>query len=256
MRKINSQLTSLSSSFLFVSLVLMFCPWAVADDPAAGKQVEQKLDLGDGQSIDFLLYLPEDYDPANKSPFMLFLHGRGESNGPLAVVKKWGPPRILDEGKSMPYIVASPQCPRSAFWSQAGEQAKLVKLLEHLEETYSIDEGRMYLTGLSMGGFGSWTFAATHPDKFAAVVPICGRGNVADAEKLKNVPIWAWHGLSDNVVEPSGTEDMVKAIRKAGGTVIRYTSLEDIGHNSWSSAYATPDLYTWLNKHRLELVAE
>ena len=253
MHAITSKLVPLS---LCLSLVCISSPWAHADEPATGKQVEQKLDLGDGQSIEFLLYLPEDYDPDKKFPFMLFLHGRGESNGPLAIVKKWGPPRIVDEGKSMPYIIASPQCPRTSFWSQAGEQEKLVKLLEHLEKSYPIDAGRIYLTGLSMGGFGSWTLAATHPDKFAAVVPICGRGNVADAEKLKTVPIWAWHGLSDNVVKPAGTEDMVNAIREAGGTSIRYTSLEEIGHNSWSSAYGTPDLYTWLNKHSLEVVSE
>jgi predicted peptidase len=223
----------------------------MAEDPAPGKQVEQKLDLGDGNSIEYLLYLPEDYDGTKRVPFMLFLHGRGESNGPLSLVKKWGPPRLIDRGDKMPYIVASPQCPATSFWSQAGEQNKLLKLLAHLEKTYPIDGGRMYLTGLSMGGFGSWTLAATHPDKFAAVAPICGKGNAADAEKLKDLPIWAWHGLNDRVVPPSGTEEIVEAIRKAGGTKVIYTSLEGIGHNAWSSAYGTPDLYSWFDRHRL-----
>lgn len=244
---------AMSLSFI---IVLLSANFVSAEDPAPGKQVEQKLELADGRVIEYHLYLPEDYDPAKKTPFMLFLHGRGESNGPLAIVKKWGPPRLVDEGKKMNYIIASPQCPREAFWSQAGEQAKLAELLGHLEKTYSIDESRMYLTGLSMGGFGSWTLAANHPTKFAAVAPICGRGNPADGEKLKDIPIWAWHGLADGVVKPAGTEAMVKAIRDAGGTKIIYTSLEGIGHNSWSSAYATPQLYQWMSKQRIEVEEE
>lgn len=229
-------------------------PSLFAEEPAPGKQVEQKFDLGDDKSIEYLLYLPEDYDPAKPHAFMLFLHGRGESNGPLSLVKKWGPPRMADAGQKMQFIIASPQCPRSTFWSQAGEQAKLVELLAHLEKTYAIDPTRMYLTGLSMGGYGSWTLAASHPDKFAAVVPICGRGNAADAEKLKDVPIWAWHGLADSVVKPAGTEAIVNAIREAGGDKVIYTSLEGIGHNSWSAAYATPQIYSWMLKQKVEVV--
>ena len=244
--------TPILATIILSSLAML----ALADDPAPGKQVEQKVDLGDDHSYDFLLYLPEDYEPTKPHAFMLFLHGRGESNGPLSIVKKWGPPRLVDGGQKLPYIIASPQCPRKSFWSQAGEQAKLDKFLAHLQEKYAIDEGRMYLTGLSMGGFGSWTLAANHPDKFAAVLPVCGRGNPADAEKLKDIPIWAWHGLADSVVKPAGTEDMVKAIREAGGEKLIYTSLEGIGHNSWSAAYSTPQIYQWFNKHSLEIVAQ
>ena len=141
------------------------------------------------------------------------------------------------------------------FWSQAGEQAKLAELLAHLEKKYPVDSTRMYLTGLSMGGFGSWTLAASHPDKFAAVVPICGRGNEADAEKLKDVPIWAWHGVDDSVVPAAGTENIVNAIRAAGGKKVIYTSLEGVNHNSWSAAYGTPQIYQWMLKQRVEAVA-
>ena len=238
--------------FPAILLLLVTYSKSEAQQPSPGKQVEQKLTLGDDHSIEYLLYLPADYQPGGKFAFLLFLHGRGESNGPLSVVKKWGPPRLVDEGRSMPYIIASPQCPkRPASWSDMSEQAKLVQLLQHLEEKYAIDPTRMYLTGLSMGGFGSWTMAAQMPNKFAAVVPICGRGNPADAEKLKDTPIWAWHGLEDKVVAPSGSMDMVQAIRQAGGKNIIYTSLEGVGHNSWSAAYATPELYSWFDKHQL-----
>lgn len=234
-------------------VLILLSSFAFAEDPAPGKQVEQKLELSDDRSVDFLLYLPEDYEPTKNYPFMLFLHGRGESNGPLSRVKVWGPPRLVDMGKKMPFIIASPQCPKESFWSQAGEQAKIVELLKHLEEKYAIDETRMYLTGLSMGGYGSWTLAASHPQKFAAVVPICGKGNAADAEKLKDTPIWAWHGLADRVVKPEGTSKVVEAIRKAGGTKIKFTGLEDVGHNSWSAAYWTPQIYSWMRSHKLEI---
>lgn len=227
------------------------------EEPRPGKQVEQKLDLGDGRFIEYLLYLPADYDPLQKYPFMLFLHGRGESDGPLSLVKKWGPPRLVDEGRQMPYIIASPQCPpRPVSWRQQGEQLKLISLLSHLEKNYSIDQGRMYLTGLSMGGYGSWRLAADHPGKFAAVAPICGKGDPRDGPKLKDLPIWAWHGSDDKAVPPSGSIDMVEAIRASGGEKIILTTLEGVGHNSWSAAYACPDLYSWFDRHSLKVVEE
>lgn len=239
-------LGKLIAGFLLISTTL-----TLAEEPRPGRQVEQKLMLGEDRYIDYLLYLPEDYEPGKKFAFLLFLHGRGESYGPLSIVKKWGPPRLVDEGRKMPYIIASPQCPESpARWSAFDEQVKLVQLLQHLEEQYAIDKTRMYLTGLSMGGFGSWTLAAHLPNKFAAVAPICGRGNPEDAAKLKDIPIWAWHGLEDEAVPPSGSKKMVKAIKKAGGRKIRYTTLEGVGHNSWSAAYATPGLYEWFDSHQ------
>ena len=219
--------------------------------PAPGKQVEQRLDLGDGEFIDYLLYLPEDYSADKPSRFMLFLHGRGESDGPLSRVKVWGPPRLVDEGRKLPYIIASPQCPPApSRWSNLHQQVKLVLLLRHLEEKYSIDKSRMYLTGLSMGGFGTWTMASHMPNKFAAIAPICGKGDPYEAAKLKDLPIWVWHGTKDDAVPFSNSQDMVTAIKKSGGRKIRFTVLEEIGHNSWSAAYGTPELYSWFNRHK------
>ena len=237
-------------------LLLFLAGCCFGAEPRAGKQVEMKLDLGDGQTIEYLLYLPHNYEAGEKFPFMLFLHGRGESKGPLSVLKRWGPPRMIEQGKKLPYILASPRCPPETRWEQSVEQSRLDLLLDHLLKTWPIDEGRVYLTGLSLGGFGSWALAARHPDMFAAVAPLCGKGNPADGAKLVDVPIWAWHGLADTVVPPAGTEDMVKAIKAAGGTQIRYTSLEGVGHNAWSAAYATPQLFQWMNRHSLEVVEE
>jgi len=219
-----------------------------AQSPEPGKQVEQKLRLKSGGEIPFLLYLPKDFESKpGKVPVMLFLHGRGESDGPLSVVRKWGAPRQVDRGENLPYVLVSPQCPRSDSWDKLTQQAALLELLQFVTEKFRGDEDRIYLTGLSMGGYGSWRLASDHADKFAAVAPICGGGNPGDAPKLKWLPIWAWHGTEDKAVPFRRSVEMVEAIQKAGSTTVRLTSLEGIGHNSWEAAYATPELYEWLN---------
>jgi predicted peptidase len=225
-------------------------PQVWGEEPAAGKQVELELKIGEGQTIRYLLYLPKQYgSKEGKWPCMLFLHGRGESQGPLQTVAKWGPPRLLARGDELPFIVVSPQCPPSPdSWGQPKQQELLLALLDHVVKTLKVDEDRIYLTGLSMGGFGSWRLAADHPEKFAAVVPICGGGNTADAGKLKSLPIWVFHGGADPTVPIKRSEEMVEAIKAAGSTTIRFTTLEHIGHNSWEAAYASPDLYQWLDK--------
>jgi len=220
-----------------------------AEDPAPGKQVEQELKTTEGKSVRYLLYLPKAYDSKQKWPLLLFLHGRGESDGPLSIVKKWGPPRLIDRGENPPYVVVSPQCPPNPeSWPQPAQQKLLLALLDHISNSCKIDPDRVYLTGLSMGGYGSWRLAADHAERFAAVVPICGAGNTADADKLKSLPIWVWHGTEDPAVPFQRSVEMVEAIKKAGSTTIRFTTLEGVGHNSWEAAYATPELYQWLDK--------
>lgn len=244
--------------FIFLAAIIGACSlsFACAEQPMPGKQVEQALQTSQG-SIPYLLYLPKNYQaqgqgaPASQGqwPLMLFLHGRGESQGPLSTVKKWGVPYFIAHGVDFPYIVASPQCPPAPkSWPQPEEQALLMALLDHLTNEFRVDPDRIYLTGLSMGGFGSWRLAADHPERFAAVVPICGGGNPADASQLKNLPIWVWHGGADPVVPVKRSIEMVEAIQKAGSTTIRLTTLAGIGHNSWQAAYASPDLYQWLDK--------
>jgi predicted peptidase len=232
-------------------LTLAFTSIAVAEDPAPGRQVEQSLATADGGSIPYLLYQPENYaaDGA-KVPFMLFLHGRGESDGPLSVVAKWGPPRRLAAGEHLKYLVVSPQCPRESFWSAEDQQARLLELIAHIKKTYNIDEDRIYLTCLSMGGFGTWRLAADHPEMFAAAAPVCGRGDPNDGAKLTKLPIWAWHGTEDRAVEFERSVEMVEAIKAAGGTKVRFTSLEHIGHFSWQAAYQSQDLYQWFDQQK------
>lgn len=223
----------------------------VAEDPAPGKQVEQSLTTSDGGEMGYLLYEPSNYSPTGDPvPLILFLHGRGESNGPLSIVAKWGPPRRLAAGEQMKYLVVSPQCPRESFWSADDQEKRLLELLAHIRTHYNVDEDRIYLTGLSMGAFGTWRLAADHPGMFAAAVPVCGQGDPANGPKLTKLPIWAWHGTLDRAVPFEKSVEMVEAIKAAGGAKVRFTSLEHIGHASWQAAYQSSDLYDWLDQQR------
>ena len=222
--------------------------------PAPGKQVELKFKTSDGAEVDYLLYLPKNYDATgDKSvPMMLFLHGRGESNGPLSLVAKWGPPRYAQAGKGMPFLIVSPQCPKDDYWNSEVQLKRLTELMEKINSEYAVNEKKIYLTGLSMGGYGSWALSALHPKKFAAVAPVCGGGEVEAAEQIKDIPIWVWHGDQDRAVPFDKSVEMVEAIKKAGGTSIKFTTLEGIGHNCWSAAYATPQLYQWMLQQSAE----
>jgi len=219
---------------------------AIAADPTAGQQVEQKFVFSDGVEVPYLLYLPEKYKAGESMPLVLFLHGRGESKGPLSVVAKWGPPLLAARGEQFPFILVSPQCPQEDSWSSGTQQSRLLKLLDAMTTKYSADKQHIYVTGLSMGGSGSWRMAAANPDRFAAVVPICGSGDMKDAEKYKDIPMWVFCGDKDGVFKSN--VELVDAIGQAGSTKIRFTTLENIGHNSWSAAYASPDLYDWMAK--------
>ncbi len=223
------------------------------EEPAAGRQVEQRIGFDGGGSMDYLLWLPKDYgkEESRRWPVVLFLHGRGESFGPLSLVAKWGPPQMAARGDDLPYIVVSPQCPRESDWRREDQQKRVMTLLDDILEKFPADPERVYLTGLSMGGYGSWRLAADHPDRFAAVIPICGGGNPEDGEKLARIPIWVFHGTEDTAVPLRLSEEMVEAIRGAGGDRIRFTVLEHVGHNCWSAAYATPELYQWMEGQTL-----
>ena len=238
---------------LFATLTILLLPatgFAQQVTPAAGQQVEMKFQFSDEVEIPHLLYLPNDYRASAEKtfPLIFFLHGRGESKGPLSLVTKWGPPKFAARGDNLPYVILSPQCPADDWWSSETQQERLISLLDDVLAKYKIDKSRIYLTGLSMGGYGSWQLAANHPHRFAAVVPVCGSGDPADAEKLKDIPIWVFHGDQDRAVPFEKSVEMVEAIKQAGGKSIRFTSLEFFGHNSWTAAYGAPELYKWLDQ--------
>jgi predicted peptidase len=200
-------------------------------------------------SCKYLLFLPEGYGKEHKRwPLILFLHGAGERGDDLEKVKKHGPPKIVQTKKDFPFIVVSPQCPEGQWWTRKTEM--LINLLDTIVARYDVDTDRIYLTGLSMGGFGAWALASEYPDRFAAVVPICGGGNRIMSLWLKDVPIWAFHGGKDNVVPVEESKELVDAINARGGHA-KLTIYPDANHDSWTRTYDNPKLYDWLLQHRL-----
>ncbi|UCC97258.1 MAG: prolyl oligopeptidase family serine peptidase [Phycisphaerales bacterium] len=196
----------------------------------------------------YLLSLPEDYGRQQKRwPLMLFLHGAGERGDDLEKVKKHGPPKIVQTQKDLPFIVVSPQCPEGDWWTKKTEV--LIHLLDEIIARYDVDTERIYLTGLSMGGYGSWALASEYPDRFAAVVPICGGGSRMMSLTLKDVPIWAFHGAKDPVVPVEESKDIVEAINRRGGNT-KLTIYPDAKHDSWTQTYNSQELYDWLLGHR------
>jgi predicted peptidase len=185
-------------------------------------------------------------DATTQWPLILFLHGSGERGYNINQVRDTGLPRNVDTQPDFPFIVIAPQCSPEESWSPA----ELNDLLDRIQTKYRVDTRRVCLTGLSMGGYGSWSLAIDSPNRFAAVAPICGGGDPADAGRLKGVPFWVFHGGKDPVVPLQSGQDMVDALKKAGGNV-KFTVFPEDGHDSWTDAYAMPELYDWLLKqHR------
>jgi len=194
--------------------------------------------------INYLLYLPKNYNSAQeKFPLMLFLHGSGERGHDLNLVKRHGPPKLIDQGKDFPFIVVSPQCPENVWWSTEDLSA----LIDDLVQKYNVDEKRIYVTGLSMGGYGTWALAEKYPDRFAAIAPVCGGGNPLTICKIGKLPVWVFHGAKDPVVPVKEAQQMVDALKLCGNDV-KLTIYPEAGHDAWTETYNNPELYNWLLK--------
>lgn len=176
---------------------------------------------------------------------LVFLHGRGERGDNIELVKKHGPPKIVESKKDFPFIVLSPQCPLDQSWSSV----PVIDLIDEIVSKYRVDSDRIYLTGLSMGGFGTWDIATRYPYRFAAIAPICGGGNPAAAGLLRHLPIWVFHGAKDNTVPLSRSQEMVEALREVDGNV-KFTVYPEVGHDSWTVTYDNSKLYQWFLKHK------
>ncbi|MGQ9504990.1 MAG: alpha/beta hydrolase-fold protein [Thermogutta sp.] len=215
---------------------------------------------GEGGSLPYRLWKPENYDPNKKYPLIVFLHGAGERGDDNEAQLKNDEFLTLVLDPDHPAILIAPQCPRDSTWSairrpwdqpQSGTpeptpgMKRLIGLLDELRKELPIDPDRCYLTGLSMGGFGTFDLLLRQPNDFAAAVPICGGGNPERAGEIAHIPMWIFHGGADPVVPVKLSQDMVKALEKAGGKV-RYTEFPGVGHNSWSKAYQEPELRKWL----------
>ena len=233
----------LAPAMVCVTVLLADPVGAAAEDqkPEPGKQLAQKLDRTIHVTMNYLFYLPKDYAEKDSWPLLLFLHGAGERGDDLEKVKVHGPPKLIAAGKEFPFLVVSPQCPNNHSW----RPDELSALLDEIVEKYKVDKDQIYVTGLSMGGFGTWSLAAYSPERFAALIPICGGGDPNTARRLAHVAVWVFHGAKDPAVPLELSEKMVEALKKASGNV-KFTVYPEAGHDSWTEAYNTPELYEWL----------
>ena len=230
---------------LALSIILTF----MVQHVNAQTQSEEKATIVRKTTLNYLLWLPSDYkkEKSKTYPILIFLHGSGERGDSLDLVKKNGPPSFVENRPDFPFIMVSPQCPEGIWWDIDDLQG----MLEQLLVKYRIDPSRIYLSGLSMGGFGTWAWASKYPDQFAAIAPVCGGGDIQFAGKIKNLPVWAFHGEADPVVPVKRTIEMVEAVNAAGGSA-KMTIYPAVGHDSWINAYNEEGLYAWLLGNRRE----
>lgn len=236
------------SFLLLFSLIFVFACSSQMLVNNSGKQSEQHLttEIKKTVSINYLIYFPKNYEAKDSVPLLLFLHGAGERGNDLQLVKKHGPPKLIEEGKDFPFIVVSPQCPLNKRW----DTDELIALLDYIIQNYKVDKNRVYVTGLSMGGNGTWRLAAKIPEKLAAVIPICGWGDLFEVCMMGNLPVWAFHGAKDPVVPLKASEDLVQRLNACGGNA-KLTVYPEAEHDSWTETYNNPEIYEWLLSHSL-----
>ena len=197
--------------------------------------------------LDYLYHIPEtvEYAVQKKWPLIFFLHGAGERGNDLTLIKKHGIPKEVELVEDFPFITIAPQCPEAITWAELVDE--LHALLQHALDAYPADPERIYLTGMSMGGFGTFAFAAKYPQYFAAIAPICGGSPWLIAEEriqpLVNIPAWVFHGAKDDIVPVEMSQTMVQLL-KAQGADVKFTIYPEANHDSWTATYNNPELYT------------
>jgi predicted peptidase len=225
---------------------LLMVPAAADDKPKTGF-VTRTYKNPDGHESPYVVFVPHAYDGSRPVPVVLFLHGAGETKGGKMMPVEQGIGNHIKgrREKTFPAIVVIPQAETRGWQADGPNGKRAIAMLDEVMKEYKTDPARVYLTGLSMGGYGTWHAAFTYPDRWAAIVPICGGGDPKGAEKIKDIPCWVWHGDQDKAVPVQRSRDMVEALKAAGGKP-RYTELAWVGHLSWDAAYASDDLYAWL----------
>ena len=204
-------------------------------------------------TLNYWLHLPANYDKTQRYPLLMFLHGAGERGNDLDLVKLHGPLKEVAEGRDLPFIIVAPQCPADELWFKYEDA--LFQLLDHVKNTQAVDHNRIYLTGLSMGGYMTWHMASQQPERFAAVIPICGGymrlvGYPQRVCRMKDVPTWAFHGALDDLVSVAESVVLVETLKACGGHP-QLTIYPEADHDSWTATYANPQIYKWLLAHSL-----
>jgi predicted peptidase len=255
-------------------LLLSLLAWEIAAVPentvAQFEEHTQKYTGGDykDEVFQYRLLKPATIKSGEKYPIVLFLHGAGERGDDNKNQLQYLPELMAREDyrQKFPCFLIAPQCRNGKKWvevdwsslttempKEAGDQMKVVlQILDDVLKNYPVDKSRIYLTGLSMGGYGSWDLSMRYPERFAAVVPICGGGDESHADRLIKVPVWAVHGDQDKAVPVARSRNMIEAIKKAGGQP-KYTEMPGVGHNSWTPAYTDPTgVVPWMFEQRLK----
>jgi predicted peptidase len=214
-----------------------------------------------GSNLNYRIYIPKDIDPEKRYPLVLFFHGAGERGNDNSRQLIHGAQDILAYTKTSetPAIIIAPQCPEGQQWvntpwsalshtmpAKPSKSMQLaIDLLNESIKTLPMDKNQVYAAGLSMGGFGTWDIIQRYPDLFAAAIPVCGGGDIAQAPNLTKLPIWAFHGGADTTVKTVRSRDMIDAIKKAGGKP-KYTEYEGVGHDAWSRTFSNDDVMNWM----------
>ena len=193
--------------------------------------------------LNYMLSLPENYSAENKYPLLVALHGAGERGDNAELVLVHGVAKYISLGKKVDAIVIAPQCPADFVWNSLTEELK--ELIDYIASEYSVDIDRISLTGLSMGGFGTWEMGICYPGFFSALAPVCGGGMSWRVKQIGKTPVWAFHGDKDDVVPPFNSYDMVDKLKAAGGNV-KLTVFHGVAHNSWEPAYEDTNVIEWL----------
>jgi predicted peptidase len=247
------------SKLVFSGMVVMSISINSAADNRARFEA-RTFDDGD-YKLPYRLLRPKDYDPSKKYPLVIFLHGAGErgTDNEKQLVHGMNDFASDEVMSTYPAFVMAPQCPEGEYWGGIDRLAKnptppdqlapalaaTLKAAEQLRQEFPLDNQRIYITGLSMGGYGSFSALTHRPELFAAAIIICGGGEPASAAKFKHVPVWAFHGAEDKVVPAERSREMIAALKDAGANP-KYTEYPGVAHNSWAQTYANPEIYAWL----------
>ena len=254
-----------------IAMLLLSLPIGVYADTMNVEEIfEKKVHVTEsGYTLNYRLYLPDDYSADKEYPVVLFFHGAGEKGNDNTTQLRLGVTNMFtySYGKMEQSIVIAPQCPLlnpdTAKWvnvpnwvdgcsystdaiAESEHMKAVVDLLDDIRADYSTDESRWYVTGLSMGGFATWDIIIRHPEMWAAAAPLCGGADYRKAEVIKDLPIWTFHGTADPTVPYQGTVKMVNTLKELGSTTIKYTEMKDAQHNIWNAVYSLPTLYTWM----------
>ena len=221
---------------------------AHGDDKQQTGFVDKVYKAGDGYEAKYVVFVPHAYDGKKVFPVILFLHGasrsgtdgRDQLTGALAKA-------IRKQEKKFAFIAVFPQAHVADWQADSPDGKRVLAILDDVEKNYNVDMTRVCLTGLSMGGKGTWSLAAAHPDRWAAIVPISGGGDTKTAAKIKDIPCWCFHGDADKVINVQLSRKMIRALKNAGGRPL-YSEYRRVGHDHicWDRTYTNPDLYEWL----------